>query len=135
MAGFVSRTIKIIAPKLVSDRSKQKSKSTGSSTDILPAVDFSPLGDAPKKEKTRRLPRQEWLIRSPLVLEFVSSGAIAAPPSPNLRPGLIGKTIAGGARVKGATTTADAGLRTKPSGFGIFGNIRRKGKKRNRKKR
>lgn len=112
-----------------------------SDTDVLPPVDPGSLDDesesVPKKTRRLRKPRLEGLnlTRSRLLaLEFVGSGAIAAAPSPHVRPDLIGRTIAGGRRVKGATTTADIGLRSNPSGFANYGNIRREKKKRKRKR-
>lgn len=51
------------------------------------------------------------------LVEFVA--ALAVGPSPHVRPDLIGRTIAGGKKVKGATTTADVGLRSSPTGFAV----------------
>ena len=69
------------------------------------------------------------LTREPLLIEVVT--AVAVGPSPHVRPDLIGKTIAGGNPVKGATTTANVGLRSHPSGFAVL--VRRRKKKKKRK--
>lgn len=57
---------------------------------------------------------QNILYREPLLLEVDG-------PSPNVRPDLIGKSISGGLPVAGATTTANLGLRSSPTGYGFFG--------------
>lgn len=57
------------------------------------------------------------LSRTPLISEVVS--ALAVGPSPHVRPDLIGRTIAGGKGPSGATTTANIGLRSSPSGFAV----------------
>lgn len=75
-------------------------------------------------DRTRRLAGRtpvlshEELQRTPLLSEFVSAGNVG--PNPFMRPDLIGKTIAGGFPIKGATTTANLGLRSSPSGFPVF---------------
>jgi len=75
------------------------------------------------------------LGRQPLLLELVS--AISVGPSPHVRPDLIGRTIAGGKKVKGATTTADVGLRSSPSGFAVGAHraLGHKHKKKSKRKR
>lgn len=72
-----------------------------------------------ESQKTQRLRRESvaGLNRSPLLIEVVA--ALSVGPSPHVRPDLIGKTIAGGEPVRGATTTANVGLRSSPSGFAV----------------
>lgn len=89
-------------------------------------------GDVEDSSKSKT--KLESLSRSPLLVEFVGSGAIAVAPSPHVRADLIGKTIAGGNAVDGATTTANVGLRSGPTGFANYGNVRRKKKKKKKKK-
>ena len=76
----------------------------------------------------------ESLDRSPLLYEFVGTGAIAVGPSPHVRPDLIGKRISGAPSSKSATDTGNVGLRSSPSGFANYGNIRKKRKGRKKRK-
>ncbi len=98
--------------------------------------DLDDIGKRPITGVTVRLPRAktESLTRSPLLVEFVGSGAIAVGPSPHMRTDLIGTTIAGGTGPGGATTTANVGLRSKPSGFANYGNVRKERRKSNKGK-
>lgn len=105
-----------------------------STTQVLPAVPPPDL-DAPRppREETQRLPKQtegSRLRRSPLILEFV--GAIAVGPSPHVSPGLIGKRISGAP--SSAMDTGKVGLRSGPSGFANYGNVRKEKKKKKKKK-
>lgn len=94
-------------------------KAGGDTQVLLPA--YTPRNlDVPEKERTitRRLKRIESLLtRTPLILEVVS--ALSVGPSPIRRPDLIGRTIAGGPKIRGATSTADVGLRSSPTGFAV----------------
>ena len=81
---------------------------------------LTPFSGAQKRSQDRpalTVASIENLDRTPLIAEVVVAVAVA--PSPHVRPDLIDRTIVGGKSVRGATTTANSGLRSKPSGFAV----------------
>ena len=96
----------------IAKRTKSR-KGPKSNTRVLPPVGAPSLDEIGKRTATRRLSKVESLSRTPMLLEVVISGAVA---------------------MGGATTSANIGLRSEPSGFANYGNVQHEKKKKSRKK-